>query len=485
MKTIVSDVLTALSHRMVLTAWAGIATLLTVVFPLVYSFRNHDNTPVYLGLALASLILFIAVAVFVAEVVRRRAGAPTVQHPIGPSVPVALFISGLATYAVLFLYFTIKNDLFFRRIGFEGLVERSLAMPAYELIVHRSFMENATTLLCATIVILMAVRLSTGVRIYAIVVWLITFAIYSSFVVTNNRFQSAILYLGICIALGYAWSSRKWPKAYLLVAIIAVVGFSAYSFRVTENMRDEISIAGCVKVTALDPTKTPMEIIKRASGNPHLCGDVTTEIMTEVKTAAKAGAIGSSNGAVDANAERYAAAKKIVDQEARPWDRRLNSLGLVADITRPAFSRGFGYGSFWIQPLSLYYYFFADREKYREMKQSLRTNPKVYISSRYLDTTIKDTPSSILTDAYANFFLAGFIVAGVLMGAILGWTDGVLRSTTSAGAAVLAFFLMEKSLYAEKEMLTLIIDLLKFSPVPILSAILLWRVRLNRNEAGG
>ncbi|QDC02977.1 hypothetical protein [Mesorhizobium sp. 8] len=459
---------------MVLIAYMAIATLITVVFPLIYSIRHNDDIALYVGLAAASLILFIAIGIAVAEWVRPRAHVPEVRQPIDPTIPVMLFISGSFFYAGLFTYVTLKSGLFFRRVGFEGLVERSLAMPIYELVIHRSFMENATTLLCATILLLVTVRLRPFVRIYAILVWLAIFALYSAFVIANNRFQSAILFFGISIALGYAWDATKWRRSYLVVAIAAVVAFSAYSFRVTRNMRDEISIAGCVHPTVLDPTLTAMDIYHRAVADPHLCkGSVVTDIMAQIQAGPKNGTSGDLN--------QDESAKRVLDSEKRPWDQRLNSLGLISAITRPAFSTGFGYGAFWVEPLSLYYYYVMDRDKYLEIKKQLRTNPKVYIANHYLDKRIADAPSSILTDAFANFSFVGFILAGVLMGTALGWTDAVLRSTTSAGAAVLAFFLMEKLLYTEKEMLTLVVDLMKFSPVPIVAAALLWRVQLRRH----
>jgi len=461
---------------MVLIAYMTIATLITVVFPLVYSIRHNDEVALYMGLVAASLILFIAIGIAVAEWVRPRAYVPEVWRPIDPTIPVALFVTGLLFYAGLFAYVTLKNGLFFRRVGFEGLVERSLAMPGYQLVIHRSFMENATTLLCVTILLLITGRLRPYVRIYAIVAWILTFALYSSFVVANNRFQSAILFFGLSIALSYAWNAANWRKSYLVVAIAAVVAFSAYSFRVTQNMRDEISIAGCVNPTVLDPTLSAMDIYKRAAADPNLCKNgVLTDIMAQIQAGAKNGTAPAAGMNPDETA------KRVLDSEERPWDQRLNSLGLISAIIRPAFSTGFGYGTFWIKPLSLYYYYVMDRDKYLEIKKQLRTNPKVYIANHYLDKQIADTPSSILTDAFANFSFVGFILAGVLMGTALGWTDAILRSATSAGATVLAFFLMEKLLYTEKEMLTLVVDLMKFSPVPIVSAALLWRVQLRRH----
>jgi hypothetical protein len=394
-------------------------------------------------------------------------------------------VTGVAVYALLFGYFTIENDLFFRRIGFERLVERSLEMPIYALVIHRSFSESATSLLCVLTAILFTVRERRALRLYTMAVLFPVLALYFAFVLFNNRFQSAILILCLCIAVGYSVRPSIHMRRYALVAMLAVMILVVYGFTVTKQIRNQKDILGCVSLSVLNPFETPMEVYLRGRDSPNICGGADPRTITEmVKKRVRDPTDPETNPSLSRDEAELALAKKVLTQGIeRPWDGRLNSLDLLVNITRPAIQTGFGYGSFWIQPLSLYYYFFADREKYREIKQSLRTNPKVYIASRYLGTTIADTPSSILTDAYANFFLAGFILAGVLIGATLGWIDAVLGRTTRLGAFMLGAYFLERSLYIEKEMLTFVVDTIKFGIIPSISAILLWQVRISRDGA--
>ncbi|HEX2652492.1 MAG TPA: hypothetical protein VHN11_02430, partial [Xanthobacteraceae bacterium] len=56
-----------------------------------------------------------------------------------------------------------------------------------------------------------------------------------------------------------------------------------------------------------------------------------------------------------------------------------------------------------------------------------------------------------------------------------------LRSR-NVGLVVLALFVLERVLYAEKEFITLVLDLIKFSPVVLISAALLWGVGIDRHK---
>jgi hypothetical protein len=404
---------------------------------------------------------------------------PAISRPVRPQNRVLWFFLALLLYCALFAYFTLDYGLFFRRIGFESLSERSLNMPIYALVVHRSFMENAVTLLCTGLLLLMTVQLSRLERICAVLMWLPTLAFYLCFVLANNRFQSAILMIGLYVTLGYGWLRIKRKRVEVVAVAFVFAALTIYSFRLTENIRDELYIQGCVHVSVANPFENPVNIYQRVADNPKICSTTGyTDTFVAIHQLAT-----EKNKASLPNENTSAAIKAAVNEEvARPVDRRLNGLALIAQITGPALESGFGKGQFWIDPASLYYNYIFDRAKYREIKEQMRTNPKVYIVKHYLGEHILDSPSSILTDLYANFSFLGFIVAGLVLGLGVGWTDLVLRHTTSAGAAVLAFFLMEKCLYVEKEFFGFTVDLLKFSVVPIIAAVWLWRVALSARE---
>jgi hypothetical protein len=173
--------------------------------------------------------------------------------------------------------------------------------------------------------------------------------------------------------------------------------------------------------------------------------------------------------------------KAVLDKELdRPWVQRLDALKLSAEITKPAFEQGFGWGKFWFKPIALNVYYFTDRNKYYAIKRDLQTNAKVLVSDTYLHKKIDDTPSMILSDLYANFSFLGFVLGGIFMGVILAFIDASLMRSMTVGPVIIGLFLLEKSLYSEKEFITLLIDLVKFAPVPLMAAVLLWDVPLRR-----
>ena len=154
----------------------------------------------------------------------------------------------------------------------------------------------------------------------------------------------------------------------------------------------------------------------------------------------------------------------------------------MADITGPAATKGWGMGRFWSNSVLLYYYYFFDREKYLSIKTGLATNPKVYEVNYYLGEKIKDRESSVLSDIYGNFSFPGILFAGVFVGCLIGFSQKVLLRSRNVGLVVLALFVLERVLYAEKEFITLVLDLIKFSPVVLISAALLWGVGIDRHK---
>ncbi|MBO9591137.1 hypothetical protein [Devosia sp.] len=460
-----------IGNQLCVIVYIIVSVPLLVIFPTLHAISTNADPFVYGGLIACSILLFILPCLYISSQVSSRFLAPMAKPSSKSHLPIILFITGVAIYAIAFSYFTFSYDLFFRRVGFAGLVERSMRIPFYGLIIHRSFMENAVTLTCALAFLLVLTPMPRITRVYAAFVLIATFLLYSSFVLSNNRFQSGILFVCICLAVAYSWP-KKWNRFYLALVIGGIAALSAYSFKVTENIRTEIYLSGHVTPIALNPLLSTRDIYEATKSS--LDDGEATDLMKQLRQAEASGML--------TDGQNPAVEDVLAAQIERPLKERLNGLDLMAQITRPAFERGFGWGRFWVQPISLYYYYFADQEKFLEMKEELRTNPKVYIASFYLGKEIDDIPSSILTDSYANFSIFAFPAVAIIIGVLLGGVNTTLRSTTSAGAALLAFFVLEKALYVEKEMFALIIDLVKFSPVPLVAAWLLWHVPIKRDN---
>lgn len=120
--------------------------------PLLVHYRpdptNADQV-VYGGLIARVIILFVLPFLHVSGEIGSRFLAPVAKPSSKSQLPIILFVTGVAIYAIAFSCITFSYDLFFRRVGFAGVVERSMRIPFYGLIINRSFMENAITLTCA------------------------------------------------------------------------------------------------------------------------------------------------------------------------------------------------------------------------------------------------------------------------------------------------------------------------------------------------
>lgn len=466
--------------RLAMLSYVAISSALAMLFPLLSVLKQREHVWEYTLLICAFPLLFALPLVVVAEYLRPRLRFSRYENDAGNTVRATIFAVALLTFVVAFLYVTSQADLFFRRIGFSALVEKSLDMPIYDLAIHRSFMETATTLLCVAIALIAAVRLQGAVRVALLIVAALTFSAYFSFTLLNNRFQSIILLLEITIALVYMTGYATKERRRILVSALVLISLvAAYSFRATSNIRDQIYIFGCIDTNVLNPFQGYVQLFERAKLLNGKCDGIHVHLAQYVLgDSVKPDAVKTDSKTSGLSASTKAVLDKELD---RPWTRRLDALKLSAEITKPAFEQGYGWGKFWLKPLALYVYYFTNRDEYYAIKRNLQTNAKVLVSETYLHKQIDDTPSMILSDLYANFSLFGFIIGGVFMGAVLAFVDASLMRGLTTGPVIIGFFLLEKSLYGEKEFITLLIDLIKFAPTPLLAAALLWNVPLRRS----
>jgi hypothetical protein len=154
--------------------------------------------------------------------------------------------------------------------------------------------------------------------------------------------------------------------------------------------------------------------------------------------------------------------------DSAPLAGRLDGIELMAKITRPALEDGFLLGEAWLQPLKVYYFLIFDPKKAIEIKLELKTNPKVFIASRYLGDEIADAPSSMLTDIYGNYFVFAFPIVAVFLATVLGFITKQIFRPKSYRHLYLAIYLLPFIFKFEKEFLTFILNICKFSPVLIL-----------------
>ncbi len=319
----------------------------------------------------------------------------------------------LACYSFFFLYIAEKYGLFFRRIGHEGLAHRSSSMSFYELVVYRSFSETSVFLLLVGLFVFL--NISKGKYLFKFVFmggFLLHALIYFCFVLINNRLQTAVLVTSLFIVFSY-WKtlSPKWPL-FSVPKILALSFFLVFSAKLVVDLRDVYSTTGSV------------------SG--------------------------------------YSLAKVFSGSESEKGSklaRRLNGVDLMAKITEPAIKEGFLLGEAWIRPISIYYYMIFFPDKAKEIKLSLKTNPKVFMINEYLEGDSVDAPSSMLTDLYGNFFIFGFTILSALLAGMISFVSRQIIFPSNGKFFVLVLYLIPFLFSFEKEFITFVFNLLKYSPV--------------------
>ncbi len=319
----------------------------------------------------------------------------------------------VACYSLAFLAIAEKYGLFFRRIGHEGLAYRSSSMSFVELVVYRSFSETSVFLLSLGLFIFL--NFSKGKYLYKYIFiggFLLHALIYSGFVLINNRLQTAVLLTSLFIMFSY-WKtlSPKWPL-FSMPKIFALCLFLVFSAKLVVDLRDVYSTTGSIS------------------------GYSITRIFSESES-----------------------------EKGSKLTRRLNGVDLMAKITEPAVREGFLWGEAWARPISIYYYMIFLPEKAKEIKLSLKTNPKVFMINKYLGGDSVDAPSSMLTDLYGNFFIFGFMILAILLVGIISFVSRQITFPSSRKLFVIALYLIPFLFSFEKEFITFIFNILKYSPV--------------------
>jgi hypothetical protein len=91
---------------------------------------------------------------------------------------------------------------------------------------------------------------------------------------------------------------------------------------------------------------------------------------------------------------------------------------------------------------------------------------------RYTPIVSSDPFNCMLTDAYGNFGLVGFVMVAIVLGVLHALGGAALATPRSAGGLVFGLFALTHAFYFEQEFILLLIAWVKVLPVP--AAILLF-----------
>jgi oligosaccharide repeat unit polymerase len=348
----------------------------------------------------AIFLMFFIFPVFIVYKILPNNDRPNLNININISflkVKILVFLVFVTT--CIFLYITIDNVIFFRRIGHEALAIRSSNMGAMQAIFSRLFEENSIFI---SLVLHIFIR-STPVLNFKILKFFIFFFIF-------------------IVMIYFLVNSRMQLMVFLLSNFVIYVFY------------EKITIKKILKLTLLLFISFWIVLISRSAivSQEANLNSIAYEINNEVS---------------------------IVD--------RLNGIRILVDVHDDISRKGLMLGEGWSNA-ALYYYLIFDKDKYDHIKSHYLTTTKSIIYKYYKGDDIKDMPSSVVTDVYPNFGIFGLILAGFTIGFLLHLIKAGLSNTRGASMFLFSLYLMPIVLQVEKEFISLLFMILKYSPVLLL-----------------
>jgi hypothetical protein len=150
---------------------------------------------------------------------------------------------------------------------------------------------------------------------------------------------------------------------------------------------------------------------------------------------------------------------------------RTNGIDLIARANRNLTLENLAFGKAWSVPILLATGPFIFKKLVNEYKLKGFTAAKNFIMVNYTDLTSSDYIDCMLTDAYINFWIFGFIIVGFVLGTFCAYIDKNLRYPESSRSIVISLFLVNVISLFEGEFITIFMGI--FQGLPFLLFILL------------
>jgi hypothetical protein len=372
-----------------------------------------------------ALLLFQApfTLIYVLTMRRRRRRSPAARgfHVSAPRL--AVFVLGCGAFGIAYFVVAVKYGLLYRRIS-EELSVIQLSMSIFEFAVYRAFIELGPFLIAAQLILLRApTDMSVRLRACARAGLALTTVLFLGYAVVNSRLY-AIIALAIPYGIVNATSRPDRRLSLGLVASTLMIAMGGlYFIRVVENVRLSI-----------------------ASGD----GVFTLENFLPI------------------------AAREGQQDDTLRW--RLNGVDLIAIIADNVEAQGPALGTAWAVPFVLSLDPIVRTPFSVEAKRANLTSAKTWLLLRYGGLAKTDYYSCMLSDAYGNFSIYGFVLAALFLGYALGAATAAIRWSAAPAALLLAVFAMTRLLPFEQEFESLLFGWYKLIPF-VLAVLLVYPLR--------
>ncbi|MEI6813812.1 MAG: hypothetical protein WCL36_06485 [bacterium] len=350
---------------------------------------------------------------------RSESGAISADQFVVDRRRVTLWTAGTIVLALSYLWVALSRGLLFRRLGHTGLAAAQLDLSPLELAPYRLFLQLGPWFVAVLVVVWRCLRdEQRRERTMVLTAIAITGGVFALHAVINSRLTT-LLMAAFLAGLFTNSPLTRWLGGPLRKALVAfiVLGGSYYLISVIENIRLEL-------------------------GNDRSIANVQILIPGGVSQTAQ--------------------------QENR--SERLDGLGLIVKI-RPAVERdGPAMGAAWAIPLVASIDPIFPTELGTRLKAAALTTSKSILLLRYAGEQAEDASSSILTDAYGNLGVSGFVLVGLVLGALLALGTRWINHATSGRTVVVALFMLWLLIPFEQEFGAVLFGWAKLLPVVVVGA---------------
>jgi hypothetical protein len=352
---------------------------------------------------------FLVLYIFVRR--RRERRYPRVRRFTVSAGRLAIFFTGCLLLAVAYFIVGTKYGLLYRRVG-ERLSMIQLSMSIVEFALYRTFIEVGPFLLATQVFLLRTPSdMTPALRRVARLGLAVTILLYFGYVLVNSRLNAIIT---LATLYGFFTILTRNRGGFRLgrmfaAALVGLIGI--YMIRVVENVR-----------------------LSFASGESIFA---------------------------PANFLPFAIRDEKQDDTLR-W--RLNGVDLIAIISRNVEAEGPALGGAWAVPAILSLDPIVRTAFTVQAKRANLTSSKTILLLRYGGVAKADYYSCMLTDAYGNFSIFGFLLVAVFLATALGCATAAIRSSPSHVGVLLAAFAITRLLPFEQEFGSLLYGWYKVLP---------------------